>query len=389
MMRYVLTCISLLALCLNVSAEGQLWVNHFDTEVDLGEADSRVTARANGLEKIKLLAANEVGTYVETSVNLQGNEVSETVKTLGASMVKLTEVHDEVLIKPGNKVVLYISATATVDESELRTRIKALQIDKDKEARIQVLSKENQSLQEELKRIHKDMLSTKDPLTIANLVTQQDTTLKQVSGNDRAVSNIFKEGTLLVMANKNSVALDNAKRDIERNVLVPLLNTRLNAEIENVVKKGGLATIRLRLSWSAPASVEAWIRKYFTHRVGRNDNIEILSYNNKVENARTSVSVELLAWLKGQKILGEIQVGKKTITIPVSISCEPDPWKTVVHLNKRSSDYCIVNKQNSTAKSLLSDSDGLDSLKRNPIDITIPISEAAKVNQIETRMVRR
>ncbi|WP_297454212.1 hypothetical protein [Ferrovum sp.] len=112
------------------SAEAGTWTRSYTVQYNLGETDSRSTARKNAMDEIRARALREVGAYIETRTTLKNDDLQEETKVITASMVKIVETGEHFsLLKDGHEQ-LSVTARVTVDESELKARILAAQHDR-------------------------------------------------------------------------------------------------------------------------------------------------------------------------------------------------------------------------------------------------------------------
>jgi len=95
----------------------------------LGHNDSKFTAEALLTEKLKLKAMDSAGTYIEAKSTLRHSRYSEEIKTISATLVKLTKMQKSYSMSNGN-LVLRMEATAVIDENLLEARINQLKKDK-------------------------------------------------------------------------------------------------------------------------------------------------------------------------------------------------------------------------------------------------------------------
>ena len=125
----IINIIVLCLVCFNATATS--WSKRITVDYHLGDGDSKSTARELALEQIKLKASGEAGTYIQNTTTLNNDNLNEHIQVISASMIKLTNIKEELLTQ-GKSFILKVSAVTTIDESELASRIKAIQTDKAK-----------------------------------------------------------------------------------------------------------------------------------------------------------------------------------------------------------------------------------------------------------------
>src|SRR5690606_10183005 len=127
-------------------AAAQEWSQVVSIEYAMGDNEARATARQAALEELKRKAASAAGTYVQsTTTLLESGELKESVSMIGASIVRLTDVQESLAVEGENRLVLRVTARATVDEKALKDRIRALHEDADKAKHIHALQEENEN----------------------------------------------------------------------------------------------------------------------------------------------------------------------------------------------------------------------------------------------------
>ena len=121
------------------------WTKDYSYEHKMGDNDSRNLAKEAAIEQIKLKAAQEAGTYIQGTTTLTNGQLEETITQIGASIVKVVVQSDKISVNDAGNQLLTITANATVDESIMQERIKALQEDANKAKLLQQLASENES----------------------------------------------------------------------------------------------------------------------------------------------------------------------------------------------------------------------------------------------------
>lgn len=212
MKKRVLSSYLLLALVVPIAAAAQEWSQTVEIEYAIGDGEARTSARQAALTELKRKAANAAGTYVQsTTTLLETGELMESVEMLGASMVRLSDVQESLAVEGDDRLVLRVSARASIDESTLRERVKALHADAEKAQRIAALREHNAGLRRELLQIRKELAGRLSAARAAELLERQSTAFEMLAESERKVVAVFERGTLLDM-------LDASIADMERRI---------------------------------------------------------------------------------------------------------------------------------------------------------------------------
>lgn len=171
----------------------------------LGDGDSRVSARETLVNQLKLEVASRAGTYIQSEQKIGENgEFSESVTSLSASLVKVLEIQEQYGADEKG-VYLQVDAKMEVDESELRRRIEAVQVDASKAAALNELQKENQLLIAEMSKLKKALSDKQLTLQQASeLIKKQSDISQRIERNEAAASSVFARGTLFSMAQQKA-----------------------------------------------------------------------------------------------------------------------------------------------------------------------------------------
>jgi len=364
------------------------WSKQFTQDYPMGDGDSRSNARQMALEQLKVKASAEAGTYVQSMTQLQGDDLRETVQMLSASMVKVSNMREDVSVNSAGQTVFHLSATATIDEGELARRVSALQQDQQKASQIQKLQRDNQKLQEQLQIISKEMANHQVlPERAALLLTQQNETLRKMQSNQQSAQQVFQKGTLLQLARKNESSMESVKLELERSLLGPILQTPIRAEVENVIENGDRVTVLVRVGWNISSSqVEKSAGKYLSaYNFNLNPVLEFSSYNNTKGEGPNIATEQVFNFLISQRINARIRVGRHVIELPVLYSGSGfmDTCHQVDSQGTIGKSLCITNLAYSDANIVT------DYQKQNPLKFIMSAQEAASISQVDAVMVRK
>ena len=204
--RLILVMLSLVVIGFPVHAEE--FSTMVSTVFQLGDADSVVTARRIARQTLIEQAASKAGVYVDGTVTLEGEELSETIRQTSASIVRLEDEQEKLTGSEGDRHLL-MWAHAHVDIRELRRRVTAMRNDRSKAARIEALSKENRRLREELATLGTEVRSAAG----AGAAERVEELLSAMGRNYTQIGQTFERGSLLEMARSQGAA-SNKEADI-------------------------------------------------------------------------------------------------------------------------------------------------------------------------------
>jgi len=243
-----------LVLCLafmSITAHAAIWQEAMQVEMSLGERDTRVAIRAAALEEMRSRASQKVGMIVESTMVSSGATLTEEIKTVGVSLVKIDNVRDEVRLQKDGSLRLLVSGTVTVDTSELDRRAQAMREDTDKALKIKQLASENQVLRRSLSDIAKLLGQQGSAASTAELLRQQALILDNLGSNAQRVGQTFEQGALLGLAQKDEAGWLAVKRDIEAGVFERIFNAKVTAKILRVENNINNVGVVIQMGWDS------------------------------------------------------------------------------------------------------------------------------------------
>lgn len=383
MIKYLIALILVVAAPLPAQAE---WSQPFEVDYVMGDGDTRSSAREAALDQLKLKASNAAGTYVQSTTTLsESGELTETIKTVGASMVRITQPVEKVYLNEAGLPVLKVKATASLDESELRHRVEALQRDDEKAKQVLKLQKDNEALRLQLAHIRNELSKNADPSTTARLLSKQDKTIHQIEENGRTVSQVFEGGTLLQLAGHNSSELDKAKRDLEVNFFSIILKTPVTAEVESVNGSDNDYVAQVRVGWDIDTMKARQQLERYVKVNGYNGNLYISKRENTNGNGPGQLSEQVFRYLSTRTIALRLQIGERSVNLPVFYVDSQnfaDCSAYSVTLPNRVNLLCLVSQQKDSA-----DLRGADGHSSNPVKIHLTNIEAARATRVDATLV--
>lgn len=192
------------------------WTKDYSYEHKMGDNDSRNLAKEAAIEQIKLKAAQEAGTYIQGTTTLTNGQLEETITQIGASIVKVVVQSDKISVNDAGNQLLTITANATVDESIMQERIKALQEDANKAKLLQQLASENEKLRTEMSTLAKQRAQELDSDKLAVIIAREATLRKDIVANINSTEQAFTSVVSAIdIANQEALARKNEFDKIE------------------------------------------------------------------------------------------------------------------------------------------------------------------------------
>lgn len=229
---------------LALPASAMAWTQDVSIDYRMGDNESRTMAERNATEKLKVQAAAEVQTYISREQTLEDGEISESVRAIGASLVRLDEVEKSLALDESQNMILSVDAQAHVDDSALKERIKAIQEDKSKQRALERLARENEKLRQRLEKAS----GSSGNEQLSDQLRSQSEIYDELEKNSDSVEQVFARGTLVSLAEQSSDRLSKIKADIRENVFGAFTDATVSASMGKVSKDSdGFYTVRLDL----------------------------------------------------------------------------------------------------------------------------------------------
>lgn len=398
-MKIISVFITLLALSLPTVLVAKTWQQTITVKYVLGDGDSKTTARELALAQIKIKASNQAGSYIHTTNTLLNEQLSENIQVIGASMVMLSNITEQLTTK-NNHISLIVTALARIDESELKRRIVAMQHDKAKAKQITQLTKENALLSEELSII-RSLLTQKhsNSIQVATVLNRQSSLLKRFEHNAAAVKRVFTQGSLFQMAQRSSAQLEQVKGRLETEFFGALMQAQVKAEIVSVIENKNDFTALVSVNWKMPKSLSFnTLTKHLSDRnlnkskLSKIEQLKLDSYGNVEGKGKTMLSEPLFNYLGEQHVYIEIKLGKKRFEVPMFWSRKGGSFSRCTGAASVSNNF---EKSNGLLCLTLSQ-DKHNELRgvgykrnENPIKFTLTPAEVRSITTIETKIIRR
>lgn len=253
-------------------------------EYVMGDRDTKADARRIALEHAKLLAVEQIGTYLESETVVQNSQVTkDEIRTYASAIVKTIVLSENMILLENKATMFSLNIRATVDISVLEKKIKEIKSDTKRSQQIALLQSENIQLLKEL-----ESLSTKLKSETAgqykNLRQERENILEKLENNQNSIRIAFEKGTLLNLALKNRDDTEENKRNIDEALQFIADNTIFTLGEPQIRNKGKKSDLVIDVKWHIQ-NIDELIRKlalfYKNPKVDIISNIKLVKFDFK------------------------------------------------------------------------------------------------------------
>lgn len=280
----------------------------------MSEHESRSQARELALEAMRLKAAQAAGKIVEATSTLKDGKLREEVRTVGVSMVRISEVSDKLNVNAEGRSTLTVSARVMVDESELQRRAKQLREDRDTARQVSQLQAENEKLRRSLGELSASLKAAPKAATVPALLQQQQDVMAALRRNETHIGNTFSAGALLAMAEQDGESWAQAEAELQSKVFQSLLRMPVQAKVMGVEKlPSGHYQARLQVGWKVPAATVREVLGKHLDASGRGDDVFVSGSADK----RSLHADRVRGQLQGHSAEVQLDLGGARLRLPL------------------------------------------------------------------------
>ena len=380
-------------------AQAAIWQESMQVEQNLGERDTRVSVRAAALDEMRTRASQKVGMIVESTMVSTGAKLTEEIRTIGVSLVKIENVKDELKLQKDGSARLLVSGMVTVDTSELDRRAAAMRTDADKAEKIRLLANENQTLRRALDDINRQLGQQGTASAAADLLKRQATILDNISTNVQRVGQTFQQGALIDLAQKDELAWQSVVTELEMGVFEKLMTAPVSAKIVRVENDQSNVNVLVQVGWTADhreiiGTLKRYVYGVEEMNIGRDvpgGTVTVWGRANAVQPNRP-YSERVFNYLISSSIRLEVAVGGARTSLPVVFdgtgfmdSCiDAVPWRMHKVFEKNGAVcFNFLNKDSSRVKGM---GFGKDT---NPIKLTLTKAQAQAATDVTLNWIWR
>ena len=218
-------------------------------EYVMGDSDTKLEARRIALEHAKRLAAEQIGTYLESETIVRDNRLEkDEIRSYTSAILKTTVLSEGVNLLSDKTTVFTIKIKANVDTSVLEKKIKEIKADTKRKDQLDRLQAENVRLLKELETISAQLRSGKTG-EYKNLREQRESLFERLEKNYNSIKITFEKGTLFSLALQNKDEMSELKKTIEESFRFFADNITFRLDDPKIMNKGDVADIILRWTW--------------------------------------------------------------------------------------------------------------------------------------------
>jgi hypothetical protein len=136
-------------------------------EYVMGDRDTKADARRIALEHAKVLAVEQIGTYLESETIVRNSQVTkDEIRTYASAIVKTVVLSEDLKLLQNKTTIFSLNIRANVDISVLENKIKEIKSDIKRSQQISSLQAENIRLLKELENLsafYQDRIRKRNP----------------------------------------------------------------------------------------------------------------------------------------------------------------------------------------------------------------------------------
>lgn len=389
------------AITMLASSSALAWTQKMDIIWPMGENDSRSRARELALDALRIKASNAVGKIVESAETLRDGTLSEEIKTVGVSMVKIDDVRDTVKVEPGGRISLALSANVTIDDSELSRRATAMREDIVKTKNIRRLADENADLRQQLADLRNRGTTKANRSQAFDLQKRENDILDLIQKNDQAVTNTFAAGSLITLAAQDGDSWEREKARLDAEVFGELLRSPVQVSLVGVEQEGEKFVAKVQVGWRPNFDVlkrtlsrnfnDVYLHNYLRPRNERSQLIDITDFSNSGTRLKSNYTIRAWDFLSKYSVWVQIDLGTKSVKLPLFYQtksgaftgCEDGVVDGAERIILSSGRFCLILQDfnDSAVKGLFRE-------EPNPIRIPLTRQQAATATDVKAVLVR-
>jgi len=219
-------------------------------EYVMGDRDTKADARRIALEHAKLLAVEQIGTYLESETVVRDNQVTkDEIRTFASAIVKAVVLSEDMNLLQNKTTIFSLNIRANIDISVLEDKIKEIKSDIKRSHQISSLQSENIRLLKELESLS-TRLRSETAGQYRNLIQERESVLEKLEKNQNSIRIAFEKGTLLNLAIKNKDELEESKKYIDEALQFIADNTVVTLGEPQIRNKGNKSDLVIDVEWN-------------------------------------------------------------------------------------------------------------------------------------------
>jgi len=216
----------------------------------LGDNDSHASAREIALHKVRLLAIQKAGKYVQGDERLNQGQLSQNIRILGATVVSISDIKETYSIGEHNQSTLHLKATAVVDDAQLKKRIIAIQGDADQRSRLAQYESDLESIISRFQTLAEKKADNKQDIDA--IIAERNALILNLHATLKAANLEFSQGFIFQQGNNLNDHINAKVKRIKDEVYQNIMeNTSVHLQTVSVIlnKDTGLYKYKLEVVW--------------------------------------------------------------------------------------------------------------------------------------------
>lgn len=297
----------------------------------LGDNDTLTDAKKVVLEQAKKSATDYAGSYVESSLSVSGNQITQQqIRVLSAGFMEVVSSDYQRSVNKSGSIVLDATAKIKLSKKSIQDGLEKLKTDPERQAKIDKLEENNQRLRRDLLALTKKINNSESSRT--DLMKAREAILSDLNNNRSAAKQVFEQGTLFQLAMLDDSAYDLAKKDIDENVF-GYMRHEMKIDLgkpEFYKNKNGNYNISVPVKWNLKMSpAQKVLDKYF-HTTDRLANglvgriipyaVGFDKYANQGDKQKEPYTHKLVDYLYERMVAIKVSAGNKYGYLPIGMS---------------------------------------------------------------------
>jgi len=267
---FVLACIISAGVALSISSlntQARQLSQSYTVDYALGDNDSHASAREIALHKIRMLAIQKAGKYVQGVEQLNQEQLSQNIRIVSASVVAISHVKETYSIGSHNQSVLHLEAVAEIDDAQLKERIIAIQSDAAQRSRLVKYESDLEAIIKRFKTLAAK--KTDNQQAIDAIIAERNALILNLHATLKAASLEFEQGFIIQKAAKVNTYINTNINLIESELYQHIMDkteVKLSTKDAFLNEATGLYDYRVSVSWDVPSLPQEMYKKIHSEK---------------------------------------------------------------------------------------------------------------------------
>jgi hypothetical protein len=218
-------------------------------EYVMGDQDTKVDARRIALEHAKLLAVEQIGTYLESETIVKDGQVTkDEIRTYASAIVKTTVISENISLLENKTTIFQLKIRASIDIGALEIKENEIKTNVKRKEQIAALQSENLQLIKELERLSAKLKNEKAE-EYRGLRQERENLFDKLEKNQNSIRIVFEKGTFLNLALEDKAKLKEGKNKIDDALKFISDNVKLTVGEPKIRYKGNAVDLTIDVKW--------------------------------------------------------------------------------------------------------------------------------------------